>query len=367
VRRILFIVIGLLALFTILRANAQGAPDAPSRYIVHPGLLEFEGSEGGARVAFGFLERADGEARGRTWNLFPVRINLRTGKQSFMIALNGLSFFSPTGLVIGRPVKITGVKRGDVFSIGGDITVSGNVEGDVWALGADIKLLPQSVVTGSAVALGGTVEADRRAQVKGNKQSLPNLKIPFLGLLGSEQSAATFRFIIELLGVLLFLLVLFLFIHFGRQHLLGITGVMTTYWRGSILYLVLALLILPLIVALLVVSILGIVMIPVVAVAVLFVGYVGYVTVAVRLGMWLRRGQEEGGRGSAYTAGLLGLLVLKGPVMLGILFSLLTTPLFQGIGRFLTVVGVIEVAAAVLFGLGGTFQYMRMQARAAAG
>ena len=125
-RRILFIVIGLLALFTILRANAQGsAPgSAPgsegtaSRYVVQPGLLEFEGAEGGARVAFGFLERTDGEGRIRTWSLFPVRVSLRAGKQNFVIALNGLSFLSPSGLVIGRPVKITGVKRGDVVSIG---------------------------------------------------------------------------------------------------------------------------------------------------------------------------------------------------------------------------------------------------------
>ena len=64
-RRILFVVIGLLALFTILRANAQAAEDAPTRYIVQPGLLEFQGAEGGARVAFGFLERSDeGDAPG---------------------------------------------------------------------------------------------------------------------------------------------------------------------------------------------------------------------------------------------------------------------------------------------------------------
>jgi hypothetical protein len=367
VRRILFVLIGLLALFTILRANAEQGPDTAVRYIVHPGLLEFEGAEGGARIAFGFLERSEEDGHSRTWSLFPVRISLRAGKQSFLIALNGLSFLSPSGLVIGRPVKITGVKRGDVVSIGGEVTVSGTVEGDVWTLGADIKLLPQSVVTGNAVALGGSVEADRRAQIKGNKQSLPNLKIPFIGLLGSEQSAATFRFIIELMGIVLFLLVMFLFMHFGRQHLLGITGVMSTYWRGAILYLVLAALILPLILALLVVSILGIIMIPVVAVAVLFLGYIGFVAMAVRLGMWLRRQHDDSGRASAYTAGLLGLLVLKGPVMLGILFSLLATPLFQGIGRFLVVLGTIEVVAAALYGLGGSFQYLRMQARSAAG
>ncbi|MBN1835424.1 MAG: hypothetical protein JW820_06200 [Spirochaetales bacterium] len=364
-RRILFVLIGLLALFTILRANAQEAADGPTRYIVQPGILEFQGAEGGARVAFGFLERSEEQGRTRSWNLFPVRVNLRAGKQSFVIALNGLSFLSPRGLVIGRPVEIAGIKRGDVISVGGHVSVRGTVEGDVWALGADIELLPQSVVTGNVVALGGSIEADRRAQIKGNKQSLPNLKIPFINFLASEQSAATFRFIIELLGVILFLLVLFLFIHFGRQHLAGLTGVMGTYWRGAVLYLVLAALVLPLVVGLLAASIVGIVVIPLVAVVVVLVGYFGFVAVAVRLGMWMRRQQDDGG--SAYTSGLLGLLVLKGPVVLGILFSLLSNPLFEAVGRFLAAVGTIEVVVAVLYGIGGTLQYLRVQARSAAG
>ena len=117
-RRILYVVIGLLALFTILRANAQDGGEGSARYLVQPGVLEFQGNEGGARVAFGFLERVQDGESGRTWNLFPVRISLRAGKQSFLIALNGLSFLSPSGLVIGRPVKITGVKRGDVVRAG---------------------------------------------------------------------------------------------------------------------------------------------------------------------------------------------------------------------------------------------------------
>ena len=51
VKRILFTVIGLLALFTIIRAYAQ-EQDIENRYVIQPGILEFQTNEGGARLAF---------------------------------------------------------------------------------------------------------------------------------------------------------------------------------------------------------------------------------------------------------------------------------------------------------------------------
>jgi hypothetical protein len=362
VKRILFAVIGLLALFTIIRAYTQEA-QGDTRYIIHPGMLEFQTVEGGARLAFGFLERSQEEGPGRTWNLFPLRLSLRTGKQSFLIAMNGLSFLSPHGLRIGRPVTIRGVKRGDVVSIGGKVTVEGTVEGDVWTLGADINVLSGATVTGDAVAVGGTVNADRRSKIGGNKQSLPNIKIPFLNLLGSEHSAATFRFIIEIMGVCLFLLVLFLLVHFAGGSLSTLAGGLTTHWKGSILYLVLSLLMVPLLIALLIVSIIGIMMIPFVSILLMFLAYVGYVAVAVRLGLWLRKVSPDFGPGEAFTTGLLGLLVLKGPVLLGVLFTLLAAEFLQGLGRFLSAVGTAAVIAATLYGFGGVLHYVRAQAR----
>jgi hypothetical protein len=362
VKRILFVVIGLLALFTLIRAYAQGQ-EVENRYIIQPGILEFETTEGGVGLAFGFLERSEEEGPGRTWNLFPVRLSLRAGKQSFLIAMNGLSFLSPSGFRVGRPVTIRGVKRGDVVSIGGDVTVEGTVEGDVWTLGANIKLLPAATVAGDTVALGGSVEADRRSKIGGNKQSLPNIKIPFLSLLGSEHAAATFRFIMEILGVCLFLLVLFLFIHFGHDQLSNLGVVLSSKWKGSILYLVLSVLIIPVLIALLVVSVVGILIIPVFSILLIVLAYIGYVAMAFRIGLWLRKSSPEVGPAQAYTTGLLGLLVLKGPVLLGILFTLLTADFFQGVGRFLSVIGTIAVVAATLYGFGGVMQHLRAQVR----
>jgi hypothetical protein len=362
VKRILFAVIGLLALFTIIRAYAQDQ-EVENRYIIQPGIVEFQSTEGGARLAFGFLERSEEQGPGRTWNLFPLRLSLRAGGQSFLIAMNGMSFLGPEGLRIGKPLTIRGVKQGDVISVGGDVTVDGTVEGDVWTLGANIKVLPGATVAGDAVALGGNVDADRRSKIGGNKQSLPNIKIPFLNLLSSEHSAATFRFIMEILGVCLFLLVLFLFLHFAPQHLSGLGAVLSSRWKGSILYLVLAVLIVPVLAALLIVSVVGILVIPIFSIALMFLAYLGYVAVAYRIGLWLRKGSSDVGPAGAYTSGLLGLLVIKGPVLLGILFTLLAADFFQGIGRFLSVVGTIAVAAAAVYGFGGVLQHLRAQVR----
>ncbi len=362
-KRILFAVIGLLALFTVIRAYTQ-EQGIENRYIIQPGILEFETTEGGARLAFGFLERSEEQGPGRTWNLFPVRLSLRAGKQSFLIAMNGLSFLSPAGLRIGRPITIRGVRRADVISVGGDVTVEGTVEGDVWTLGADINLLSGATVAGDTVALGGNVQADRRSKIGGNKQSLPNIKIPFLSLLSSEHSAATFRFIMEILGIFLFLLVLFLFVHFGRAHLSGLGAVLSTRWKVSILYLVLAALIIPVLMALLIVSVVGILVIPLVSIILMFLAYLGYVAMAFRLGLWLRKASPDVSASEAYTTALLGLLVIKGPVLLGILFTLLTADFFQGIGRFLSVVGTIAVVGATVYGFGGVLQHLRAQARA---
>jgi len=362
VKRILFVVIGLLALFTIIRAYAQ-EQEIENRYIIQPGILEFETTEGAARLAFGFLERSEEEGPGRTWNLFPLRLSLRAGEQTFLIAMNGLSFLSPSGLRVGRPVTVRGVKRGDVISIGGEVTVEGSVEGDVWTLGANINLAAGSTVAGDVVALGGEVLADRKSKIGGNKQSLPNIKIPFLSLLSSEHSAATFRFIVEALGVCLFLLVLLLVVHFGPHHLSGLAGVLSSGWKGSILYLVLALLIVPLIIALLVVSVIGILVIPLFSIVLMIFAYLGFVAAAARLGLWLRKSSADVTPGEMYTTGLLGLLVLKGPVLLGILFTLLTTDFFRGVGRFLSVIGTFAVVVATMYGFGGVLQYLRAKAR----
>lgn len=356
----MFAVMGLLALFIILRAYGQGRQQ-DARFILQPGLLEFTTAEGSGRIAFGFLERGGG----RTWNLLPVRVTLRSGAQSFTLALNGLSLLAPGGLRIGRPMRITGQRKGNVISIGREVTVAGRVNGDVWTLGARVRLLPQAVVTGNVVALGGTILTERGARVRGSKYSLPNLKIPLLSLLSTGQSATTLRFLVELMGILLYLLVLFLTVHFALERFTGLTGALGSSWKGALLYLVLALVLLPVVIALLWATIVGILVVPFLALALLILGYLGYLGVTVRLGQWLRRRKPEADAGETYTSGLLGLLVVKGPAVLGILFGLLAWETLHVVGRILFVIGTAEMVAAALYGFGGLVRFLRLQRQSA--
>ncbi len=355
-KKIVFAVMGLLALFTILRSYGQPASGG-TRYVLQPGLLEIDTAEGKARVAIGLLERVGGSPR--SWSLLPIRVEFTSGRQRLTLALNGLSLLSPSGLRVGRPMRITGQKQGDVISVGGRVTVAGTVLGDVWTFGADVLLEPRALVTGSVVALGGVVRAERGALIRGNKYSLPNIKIPLLRLLASGDSAATFRFLIMAFGVVLYLLVLFLAVHFARQQLAGLAGSLGTHWKGAILYLVLAVLLIPLAAALLIATVLGIVVVPFLAVALLLLAYLGYLGATVRLGLWLRRLPADAPAAAAYTSGLLGLLVLRGPVLLGILLGLLASGLFQVLGRILFAVGTAATVAAALYGFGGTLSFLR--------
>jgi hypothetical protein len=356
VKKIVFAVMGLLALFTILRSYGQ-AVSGGTRYVLQPGLLEIDTAEGNTRIAFGLLERAGGTPR--SWSLLPIRVEFRSGAQRLSLALNGLSLLSPSGLRAGRPVRITGQKQGDVISVGGRVTVDGTVHGDVWTFGADVALQPRALVTGNVVALGGVVRAERGALIRGNKYSLPNIKIPLLRLLASGNSAATFRFLIQAFGALLYLLVLFLAVHFAREPLAGLAGSLASRWKGAILYLVLAVFLIPLAAALLVATVLGIVVVPFLAVAVLLLAYLGYLGATVRLGLWLRRLPADAPAAAAYTSGLLGLLVLRGPVLLGILLGLLASGLFQVLGRVLFAVGTAATLVAALYGFGGTLSFLR--------
>jgi hypothetical protein len=102
--------------------------------------------------------------------------------------------------------------------------------------------------------------------------------------------------------------------------------------------------------------------VPFVAVAVMVLAYLGFLGFTVRLGMWMRGLAPDAPAGAAYTSGLLGLLVIKGPVLLGILLGLLDSAPFQAVGRFLFGLGAAATIAAALYGFGGTLRYLRSQA-----
>jgi hypothetical protein len=106
VKKIVFAVMGLLALFTILRSYGQSASGG-TRYVLEPGVLEIDTAEGSARIAF-----AAGARRGtaRTWSLFPIRGVLL--RQRLALALNGWVLLSLPACRSAGPCASPGRSRG---------------------------------------------------------------------------------------------------------------------------------------------------------------------------------------------------------------------------------------------------------------
>jgi hypothetical protein len=348
----------LMTIFVGLVAQAQPEDASESRRVsVYPGTIQVREGDAALDLAFGILQEADE----RRWSLLPIRIAVSSEAGRVEIALNGLSLLTRVGVRYGGERVVSGSQTGDVLHVGGPITVSGEVLGSVWALGGDVSLAATARVTGDVVAIGGEIVAEPGAAIGGNQQSLPRLVVPFLGTLGSPQAALTFRFIIEGLSALLFLLVLFVVVHFGSPPLPGIASAASEHWKEAILYVLLGLIVVPLAVALLAASIVGLIIVPLLLVAVVAIGYVGLLAVTLRVGRLFRPGVETGA-GNLYARAALGFALLKVPMLVGLLFQLLTAQVFNDIGTVLSTVSALLVAGATVYGFGSALAYRRTRA-----
>ena len=336
-------------------AAAQTDEERPARRVsLYPGAIQVREGDVAIDVAFGVLDEADE----RAWSLLPIRVAVAGEQGSAILAINGLSLLTRNGVRYGRERVVDGSFDGDVINVGGPIIVHGHVSGSVWAFGADISLGPNSRVAGDAISVGGQVVAESGAVVLRNVQSLPGLSIPFIGSLSSPQAAITFRFIIEALSALLFLLVLFLVVHFGAPTLVGIATAVGGSWKDALLYLLLALVLVPAAIALLAASVVGLVFVPLLAMAVVAIGYLGLLGVSVRAGA-LFRGQVEGAAGPLYLRAVLGYALLKVPMLVGLLFQGLTATLLIDIGEVLSAISTVLIGAAVAYGFGATLAFRR--------
>ncbi len=357
-KKIIYCILTLLALFSLLQVQAED--NQPNRFTVHPSFVQISGKDSGLSIGFGLIE-AEGD-KTRTWNIFPIRFSLKSGDRTLYLNMNGLSFLTRSGVYYGGEKVIKGVHHGDVISVGGQVTVQGKVEGNVWSFGADIHLLANSEVTGDVVALGGKVDTVRGARIHGNKHSLPKLTIPFLGFLTSPQSAETLQFIMELFGVLLFLIMLFLIIHFRRGSLLTVKDLFFSRWKGVLLYLILGILIIPIVVALLITSGIGIFVLPVLFLLILILVYFSYVGASVRLGQLILK-RDTNSAAQIYLQGLLGFFIIKIPSLLGRLISLLTADVFTAVGGFLKVLGSVFLLVVLLYSFGVGLLYLKSTGR----
>ena len=344
-KRLVLSVVGLLALFSILRAQSQ----EPTRHlIVQPSLLEVGDQDSALRVGLGVVE-STGD-KNQVWSLFPIRISLQSGGERLSLTLSGIDLLARRGLSIGRPIAVSGVHRGDLVSVGGNVVVTGTVEGSVWVFGADASVKAGARVDGDVVSLGGKVYAERGALLAGNKQSLPAVRIPFLGFITSRQSAEALQFVIELAGVGFALFALFLALHFRGAYMSQQVAVVAGAWKANLLYLFLGSVLAPVLIAFLAASIVGLLLVPVALLALAVSTCLGFLGVSVRLGRVLvRRGEDPL---SLFGAGLTGLAVIRGPTLAGRAISILGSEAFAPVGSALKAVGGVLLFLAVLYGFG---------------
>jgi hypothetical protein len=354
-KKIVIGIICLIAFFAVVRAYSQAQP----RFTFQPSVLEYADKNTDISFGFGFID-ASGDAT-KSWNIFPIRISLRSGSSRFYLAMNGISLLTQSGIYFETPQVIRGLHRGDVVSFGGDVTVYGRVEGNVWTFGSNIYLKSGSVVTGDVVALGGRINQEYQAYVQGNKNAVPQIVIPFLGLINSARSAATLHFIVELAGAILYLLILFLVLFFNLNGLKNHMDGILTYWKGGLLFLALSIIVIPVLGFFLAASVVGVLVIPLIVIAILCISYYGFLAITLRLGkIFLSRSGDT--ITGLFLCGLIGLLCIKGPMLLGILAGLLQNDILNMIGAFLKIASTLAVFAAFLFGFGSSLVLIRKNA-----
>jgi hypothetical protein len=364
-RKLVITVLVLIALFSALRAYTQGAAGASSEgggmgVGLHPGLVEISDGTTSIAVAFGAMEKTGTEPS--SWSLLPLRLVYRSGDTAVTIGLNGLSFLLRGGVSVGRPLRVDAPRTADVISIGGKVTVNSRVDGDVWTLGADVELTPRAEVTGSVVALGGKVAAAQGAAVGGSVSQVPQFKIPFLGVLGTQFSVQVLATGRHLLGFVLLGFALFLTCFYREGHSRMFYQSIPASWKEAVITLAVSLVVVPAVTMLLVASVIGIFFIPVLMFVVVLMALDGFLVLCVRLGGLLRRMDLEQSRNvplTLLTSGLVGLFVLKLPALLGIFLTLLRSGTTSVLGQTLQVITLGCTTAGMLYGFGAALAFAR--------
>ncbi len=346
-RKVVLVVLGLLALFTALRAYTQDG-DA-GRFTLQPSEIAFADSDGAVSLSFGLLDAIDREPR--LWNVFPMRLAVVSGDVRAYLALNGFSVLTGRGVSVGVPVRVGTERSGDVVSVGGDVEIDAAVQGSVWALGADVRLGPQAWIGGDVICLGGTIAQQEGATVEGNRVELERVRVPLVGFITSEHAPGAMFLLVEGLRVALFLMVSFVFLHFAPGGVHEVTDALALRWRSSVVSGLVSLIAVPVGAILLVLSRVGILFIPILALVVILLAYWGFVTVAVRVGRWL------GMKG--YVAGLVGFAILAGPSLLAAILGLILGKQAPGLLRIMRTVGGVVFYLACLWGFGGTLAWLR--------
>jgi hypothetical protein len=334
--KLVIILVLVFVLFTII--NAYTAP---------VNLLQFANDRNNFGIGLGLIELVDADKQ--AYNVFPFHFYIKSEERSVFLLFNMLTIVFKSGINYSKPVMVSGNYSGDIVSVGGQVIVSGRVSGDIWAFNADVVLKSGASVSGNVVAIGGRVNG---AAVGGTKLVASNLQFPLMGIVISPQTGDVFQlFGFDLFAVLFFLIILVLYALFGKGHLSSLAGAVTEDWKGSLLFTILSLLCIPVILILLIASKAGLLIVPLVIIFLLAAGYAGYVSLAVRLGRIIVRG-EGGNPGQLILAGAVGFVLIHGLTVIGLILSLFSVNFMKVVATIFLTVGAIVSYCAYIYGLG---------------
>ncbi|GEM_PF-1789742 len=363
-RKLVLVVIALLALFCLFRAYSQDTTErsAGAGIRLQPGLIEVGDGTASLGLSFGLMERS-GEQR-RLVSVLPLRVVYRNGETSVSIGLNGFAFLMGGGASIGAPVVVSSPHRGDLLSVGGRVTVDSRVDGDLWVVGADAELSPRAEVTGNVVVIGGRLNASPRAVVGGTMSQLPGLKVPLLGVLGTQFSAQALELAGVVLGYVLFGSALFLSSYYLAAHARQMQQALPSLWRQALITLVVSLVVIPLAVVLIIASVVGVLLLPLLVLVVFLLALDGYMALCTAIGGWVRASKGRRAAGSEeslslFTSGLLALFLVNVPALAGILLTAFRSAALARVGTLLQALSLAVTGAGLAYGFGATLAHTR--------
>ena len=343
-RKVVLVIVGLLAVFTALRAYSQEG----GRFTLHPSEISFTGGGGSLDVSFGLIDALGQEPR--LWSVFPVRISVASGDSKAHIALNGFSLLTRRGVSVGVPVNVRSPQTGDVVSIGGDVEVDAPIEGNVWSLGGSIRLTPRARVSGNVVCLGGTIDWEDGAVVDGSRVELEGVRVPLVRFITSAHAPAAILLLVQVLRIAVFLALAFVFLHFLPGAMAWVVSDLQR-WRAAVLYGLCSLIGVPILAILLVLSRVGLLFLPTVALSMILLFTWGGIAASVRVGTWL------GLRG--YIAAVVGFAIISAPSLLAALLGLISSPRGSRVFAVVSAVGGGLYYLAGLWGWSGTLASLR--------
>jgi len=270
-------------------------------------------------------------------------------------------------VAIGGGIEIEGEIRGDAVAIGGPIEISGRLGRTATSVGGSIYVEEDAEVDGDLISVGGRVNRDSGARVRGSIQSLPflggGIDLHDWGFGRWFWHPRGFGYWGDLLDEVLetfLLVVLALVIVAFARRMVGSVAERAERepWKAGFVGFLAQVLFLPaffLVCLILLVSIIGIpilVLLLIVApVAICVILLLGFTGVSLSLGQWLR-GRFDLSQTDVYGLVFLGVLLIKGWTLLGEALSFVPLGPIYVTAILVLLLGVVIQYAAWTVGLG---------------